>query len=177
MNRLIIVTAVAGASFAVAVPAVAGLAGNPSFSHRLPVRTPSHAQVVQFDDRGHVLGVVATTGADHRSPAHDRGGVTASRALEPGDDRGGGRTSATSGGGEPEPGDDGSRTATRTDVDRGPGAGSDDSSGPATASPTEPGDDRGRDSSSAPSSGDDGASHDPGDDHGTDHSSGGRHGG
>ncbi|MDQ1734425.1 MAG: hypothetical protein QOH56_676, partial [Pseudonocardiales bacterium] len=37
MSRLLIASAAAIAAMAASVPAVAGLAGNPSFSHKLPV--------------------------------------------------------------------------------------------------------------------------------------------
>ena len=41
MKRLLIFSATAVAAVAVAVPAVAGLAGNPSFTHKLSVHVPS----------------------------------------------------------------------------------------------------------------------------------------
>jgi hypothetical protein len=160
MNRLMIVTAIAGASCAIAVPAVAGLAGNPSFSHRLPVRVPSQAQLVHFDDSGKVVGVASQSRLTE--PGDDRGtdiGVArSSRAPEPGDDRGGDQTSTTSGPGEPEPGDDNGHDATtQANSNRGPG-------GPGNGSPSvtrspEPGDDNGRDTSSGPTSTDDGPGH------------------
>ena len=81
MKRMLIFSAAAVATIGAAVPAVAGLAGNPSFSHKLPVHVPSQAQLVDFDDHGRA--------------------VNTSRAPEPGDDHGGLRTGAT-----PEPGDD-----------------------------------------------------------------------
>lgn len=179
MNRLIIVGAVASAAFAVAVPAVAGLAGNPSFSHRLPVRAPSQAQLVQFDDRGHVIGVAATTMTPPRTPGDDHGGLRTSHTPEPGDDRGGDRTTSAPSRGETEPGDDRGGDATTATSSRGPGGGSDDSRGgsPVTTPSTEPTDDRGRDTSTSPTSGDDVTPHDVGDDNGTDPGSGGRHGG
>ena len=128
MNRLLIASAVAAAACAVSVPAVAGLAGNPSFNHRLPVHVPSQARLVQVDDHGRV--VVAKHGSDHPtstrvpSPVHKSRGAE----LEPGDDHGG--TDVRT----PEPGDDnGGATATESGDDR----------GGATATATQPGDDRG----------------------------------
>jgi len=126
MNRLLIASAVAAAACAVSVPAVAGLAGNPSFNHRLPVHVPSQARLVQVDDHGRV--VVAKHGSDHPtstrvpSPVHKSRGAE----LEPGDDHGG--TDVRT----PEPGDDnGGATATESGDDRG------------GATATESGDDRG----------------------------------
>lgn len=84
MKRLLLSSAAAAAIGAAGIPAIAGLAGNPSFSHKLPVRAPSQAQVVQFDDHGR----------NAPEPHHHR------PATEPGDDRGGDRPRAT------EPGDD-----------------------------------------------------------------------
>src|ERR1022692_221700 len=52
MKRLTIISAAVVATLAAAVPAFAGIAGNPSFSHKLPVRVPANAQVVTFDDHG-----------------------------------------------------------------------------------------------------------------------------
>jgi hypothetical protein len=109
MKRLLLILAgalVAGG--AAATPAVAGLAGNPSFSHEIAVRVPTTAQTPVFaDDHGHHPATTpsATTPADdrggrspHAEPGDDRGGVTPH--LEPGDDRGGASTLTA------EPGDD-----------------------------------------------------------------------
>ena len=128
MNRLLIASAVAAAACAVSVPAVAGLAGNPSFNHRLPVHVPSQARLVQVDDHGRV--VVAKHGSDHPTSTRVPSPVHKSRGAEPepGDDHGG--TDVRT----PEPGDDnGGATATESGDDR----------GGATATATQPGDDRG----------------------------------
>lgn len=106
MKRLLLILGVTvAASGVAAAPAVAGLAGNPSFSHQLPVRVPSQAQSPQLiDDR------TAPTRSATPEPGDDRGGAT--RHPEPGDDRnsttrqaepGDDRSGAT---GQPEPGDD-----------------------------------------------------------------------
>jgi hypothetical protein len=112
MKRVLIFSAAAAAAIAAAVPAVAGLAGNPSFSHKLPVHVPSQAQVVGFDDHGHAVSTgAASTHASTPSrspePGDDNGGARTSRAPEPGDDNGGARTSRA-----PEPGDDNGGTRT-----------------------------------------------------------------
>lgn len=60
MNRFVIATAIAGASCAIAVPAVAGLSGNPSLSQSLPVRAPMQAQRLQFDSHGQLLRVAGS---------------------------------------------------------------------------------------------------------------------
>jgi len=52
MNRLAILAGTSAAACFIAVPAFAGLAGNASFSHHVPVRVPGHATVVSFDDSG-----------------------------------------------------------------------------------------------------------------------------
>ncbi|HEY3088793.1 MAG TPA: hypothetical protein VGJ59_12095 [Jatrophihabitantaceae bacterium] len=98
MKRLLIYSAAAAAIAAAGIPAVAGLAGNPSFSHKLPVRPPSQAQLVEFDDHGRAVRSTPPT-ARESEPGDDRGGAGTS-APEPGDDRGGAGTHA------PEPGDD-----------------------------------------------------------------------
>lgn len=110
MKRLLLILAAIVATGGIAAaPAVAGLAGNPSFSHQIPVPVPSQAQPPSFaDDHGH--DGVATTpvskttarpepGDDHggaapavthAEPGDDRGGVTSATAhAEPSDDRGG----------------------------------------------------------------------------------------
>ena len=153
MKRILIVSAIAAAAAAVSVPAFAGLANNPSFSHRLPVNVPSQAKVVQLDDHGKVLEkrhgsddppstrVASPTHKSSRGepePGDDRGGATDGRTSEPGDDRGA----------STEPGDDRGAT-TKPGDDRG--------------ATTEPGDDRGK--TSEP--GDDrGKGSEPGDDNG-----------
>ncbi len=140
MNRLLIASAVAAAACAVSVPAVAGLAGNPSFNHRLPVHVPSQARLVQVDDHGRV--VVAKHGSDHPTSTRVPSPVHKSRGAEPepGDDHGG--TDVRT----PEPGDDnGGATATESGDDRGGATATEpgDDRGGATATATEPGDDRG----------------------------------
>jgi hypothetical protein len=98
MKRLLIYSAAAAAIAAAGIPAVAGLAGNPSFSHKLPVRPPSQAQLVEFDDHGQAVHSTRPT-ARESEPGDDRSG-TGTRAPEPGDDRSGAGTRA------PESGDD-----------------------------------------------------------------------
>src|SRR5664279_4865259 len=127
MKRILIAAAAAVATCGVAIPAFAGLSGNPSFSERIPVRVPSTAQVVHFDDRGKIV--------DDRTakPAVSPTSTEHSRGTEPGDDNGGARTSSKA-----EPGDDngGARTSTESE----PG---DDNGGARTSSKAEPGDDNG----------------------------------
>ena len=130
MKRLALILAgVAVAGTAAATPTVAGLAGNPSFSHEIPVPVPSAAKTPLFaDDRGGAAG----PGEDHGTspatePGDDRGGTTL--RAEPGDDRGGTGARAV------EPGDDHGGAAARASE---PG---DDHGG--VASRAEPGDDSG----------------------------------
>jgi hypothetical protein len=96
MKALLLISAGIVAAGAVAAPAFAGLNDNPSFSHQIPIRVPSQAQVRQtVDDHGS-----DSRPAPSPSPTSVR---TPSRHAEPGDDRGGDRTSGSR---EPEPGDD-----------------------------------------------------------------------
>lgn len=97
MKRILLVAAgIALAGGIAATPAVAGLAGNPSFSHDIPVPVPAGAQTPVFAD--------------------DHGGAT--RDPEPGDDGGGASPGARSvgdhGGATPhaEPSDDHHRGGT-----------------------------------------------------------------
>lgn len=136
MNRILLFTGIAAAAcIAAAAPAVAGLSGNPSFSHDVPVRVPSRAQLVQFDDHGLVRGAEDRTDVRAGTPrgtptAARRGepepGVDRSATTEPGDDRGTVTEPGDDRGGVTEPGDD---------------SGSDT---PAVAVTAEPGDDSGR---------------------------------
>jgi hypothetical protein len=99
MKRLLLILAAVVATGGIAAaPAVAGLAGNPSFSHQIPVPVPSKAQQPSFaDDHGHDGAVTTaastaskTTAAAHPEPGDDRGGAAPAVAhAEPGDDRGG----------------------------------------------------------------------------------------
>ena len=153
MKRILIVSAIAAAAAAVSVPAFAGLANNPSFSHRLPVNVPSQAKVVQLDDHGKVVekrhgsddpASTRVASPTHKSsrgepePGDDRGGATDGRTSEPGDDRGATTEPGDDRGATTEPGDDRGATTDPGD-DRG--------------TTSEPGDDRGK--GSAPG-GDDG---------------------
>ena len=119
MKRLLLILAAIVATGGIAAtPAVAGLAGNPSFSHQIPVPVPSQAQSPRFADDHGRDGTVPTASPSptrHAEPGDDRGGAT--RQAEPGDDRGGDRGSAAasaepgddrggSGSGHAEPGDD-----------------------------------------------------------------------
>jgi hypothetical protein len=97
MKRLALILAgVAVAGGVAATPAVAGLAGNPSFSHEIPVPVPSTAKTPLFADDHSRDGAPAPASAT-AEPGDDRGGITPH--AEPGDDRGGATTHA-------EPGDD-----------------------------------------------------------------------
>lgn len=134
MKHLLIAASCAAAACGIAVPAFAGLSGNASFSHSVPVRVPSHATVVKFDDRGREV-----------EPGDDRGGPTstttpsAPRTSEPGDDRSGsdrgpGSDDGTPSPSETEPGDDrGTSTAPGDDsassTESGDGGGHDGGSG------------------------------------------------
>jgi hypothetical protein len=157
MKRLFLIcSAVAVAGGVAAAPAVAGLAGNSSFSHQIPVRVPSQASIPQIaDDHGSdgirlVVptpnggrdshdGTPATASDTPSAPGTEPGDYRGSPATEPGDDRGGAlddpsedatTTSA------PEPGDDngghsGSPSATVDNSgsgssNSGPGSGSGD---------------------------------------------------
>ncbi|MGI8668155.1 MAG: hypothetical protein ACR2N4_19350 [Jatrophihabitans sp.] len=144
MKRLLIGAGIGAAALIAAAPAVAGLAGNPSFSHDLPVRVPSQAQVVSFDDHGHQQ-VEHSTGRT-ASPTDTRTAVPTSRTTEPGDDHSGARSSTST-----EPGDDhgGTRNSATPSVTR---------TAVPTSRTTEPGDDHGGTRSST--------STEPGDDHG-----------
>jgi hypothetical protein len=98
---LLIVAGVVAAGGIAATPAVAGIAGNPSFSHEIPVPVPSAAKAPVFaDDHGPharpsspAATRTAATPDDrggqrpHAEPTDDRGGATPH--IEPGDDRGG----------------------------------------------------------------------------------------
>jgi hypothetical protein len=186
MKRPLLITAVAVAAGAIAAaPAIAGLAGNPSFSQQIPVRVPSQAQLVQAAEqepsRTPSSSAVPTRSMTpepgdrqrtaHPEPGDDRG--RGSSHAEPGDDRGRGSS-------HPEPGDDrgGRRQANggRGSDDHG-GSGrsgrDDDSSGPGRSG----GDDHRRDGSGRDSSGRDGSGHSGGsggsDDGGSGHSRGG----
>lgn len=99
MKRLLLYSAAAAAIAAAGIPAVAGLAGNPSFSHKLPVRAPSQAQLVQFDDHGQAVPSTQRPTPRESEPGDDRRN-DGTRAPEPGDDRAGVHAGAT------EPGDD-----------------------------------------------------------------------
>jgi hypothetical protein len=111
MKRIFLVAAgIALAGGIAATPAVAGLAGNPSFSHEIPVPAPSNTKQPVFlddhggatrhiepgDDRGHASSTPAAPGA---VPTDDHGGLTPH--AEPSDDhhRGGSTGSTGSGGG------------------------------------------------------------------------------
>ncbi len=54
VNRLVLAVAAAAAAVGVAIPAVAGLSGNPSFSERIPVRPPTSAHIVEYNPNGSV---------------------------------------------------------------------------------------------------------------------------
>jgi hypothetical protein len=94
MKRLLLILAAIAATGGIAAtPAVAGLAGNPSFSHQIPVPVPSQAQSPRFaDDHGRDGTVTAASASpssrpSRAEPGDDHGG--AARHAEPGDDHGG----------------------------------------------------------------------------------------
>ena len=96
MKRLALIAAgVVVAGGVAATPAVAGLAGNPSFSHEIPIPVPSAAKTPLFADDHSRDGATASSATAR--PTDDHGGIT--RPVEPGDDRGGLTPPA-------EPGDD-----------------------------------------------------------------------
>src|SRR5579871_3095984 len=106
MKRLIMILAGAVVAGGVAAaPAVAGLAGNPSFSHEIPVPVPSAAKTPLFADDGSRAAIapasaaVAGSRSGHAEiePGDRRGQAT--WPAEPGDDNGGRTPHA-------EPGDD-----------------------------------------------------------------------
>ena len=95
MKRLIMIIAgVMVAGGVAAAPAVAGLAGNPSFSHEIPVPVPSTAKTPLFDDGSRAASAPTTAAVAGERSEHkeiepgDRRGQ-ASRSAEPGDDNGG----------------------------------------------------------------------------------------
>ena len=97
MRRLaVILTGAVLAGGVAATPAIAGLAGNPSFNHEIPVPAPRAAKAPRFadikhgDDRGGVRRH-AEPGADRSAsskarPSGDRGSTTPE--AEPTDDHG-----------------------------------------------------------------------------------------
>jgi hypothetical protein len=101
MKRLLIICgSVVAAGGIAAAPAVAGLTGNPSFSHQIPVRAPSQAVVPTFvddhgSDRPSPSSTRTPTHTRHAEPGDDHGGI--SRHAEPGDDRGGASSSTQAG--------------------------------------------------------------------------------
>jgi hypothetical protein len=95
-RMLLILAAITVAGGIAAAPAVAGLAGNPSFGHQITVPVPSKAMQPQFaDDHGRDGTGPASAPASratqsrstHPEPGDDRGGVTPH--AEPADDHGG----------------------------------------------------------------------------------------
>ena len=144
MNRMLTTIAIAVAGCGVAVPAVLGLSGNPSFSQRIHVPVPSQAHLVQYDRQGHLVDDGLTPAGYTTTPSTSRTSAPG-RTVEAGDDHGGARTS---GSGEPEPGDDhGGRSGAGTSTHR----------STSTARTSEPGDDHGgRKHGSGGSGGDDG---------------------
>src|SRR5579859_4497978 len=94
MKRLLLLcSAGAVAAGLAAAPAMAGLAGNTSFSHQLPVHVPQQAKVPQVaDDHGDGSAVSLVVPSDAPSPAE-------THETEPGDDD-------TPVAGQTEPGDD-----------------------------------------------------------------------
>ena len=124
MNRLVLFTATAAfAAGLVAVPAIAGLSGNPSFSRRLPVPVPTQARAVELV--GNDLTVAPNTArlTTPHPKATDNNGTSDTRGpsneAEPGDG-----ASAI----ETEPGKDATPSAKPSDdVGAKPSAGNDES--------------------------------------------------
>jgi hypothetical protein len=89
MKRLLLILAAIVVTGGIAAaPAVAGLAGNPSFSHQIPVPAPSKAQQPSFADDHGRDGAVTT-------PVSTASKSTATAHPEPGDDRGGATSTST----------------------------------------------------------------------------------
>jgi hypothetical protein len=130
MRRLVVLCAAASVA---AVPAVIGLAGNPSFSHTVPVSVPSQAKVANTtvhdagDDRlaksvspspsaTQIPSAIPSTTSSAATTAvpgttsDDR--ATSGREAEPGDDRGLASEPGDDRGVHAEPGDDRSASAT-----------------------------------------------------------------
>lgn len=129
MNRLLIIVAGAAGACAIAVPATIGLSDNPSFSQGIPVRVPTSAHVITFDDHGKAIEDVARHSSTRSTP----------------------KAAPTSRGRESESGDD-NGTHSESGDDRGT-----HSSTPSTTATSEPGEDnRGRGSSGGGHGGDDG---------------------
>jgi len=123
VKKILLIAAAAIVAGGIATtPAVAGLAGNSSFSRQIPVQVPSQASPPQLvDEHGSASDDRATPSASrHLEPGDDRG---ASRSTEPGDDRGASRST--------EPGDDrgGATRSPEPGDDSGGHGGGDDSSG------------------------------------------------
>ena len=91
MKRLILILAGAVVAGGVAAaPAVAGLAGNPSFGHEIPVPVPSTAKTPLFaadSTRDATAAAGERSGPKETEPGDRRG--QASPPAEPGDDNGG----------------------------------------------------------------------------------------
>ena len=93
MNRLVAAGSAVAAAALVSLPAVLGLAGNPSFSHRIPVQVPSQVpDGLRPSDLAsppaRPTPSPASTPTRHNEPGDDHGSTT--RHNEPGDDHGGG---------------------------------------------------------------------------------------
>ena len=122
-QRALVVIGTAAGACAIAVPAALGLAGNPSFSQRIPVRVPSSAHLVTADDHGSdaAEAIHRHKGRHEATRRHDDPTTSATprgTEPEPGDDRGRGT--------EPEPGDDRGRgTEPEPGDDRGDDRGGD----------------------------------------------------
>jgi hypothetical protein len=97
---MVILLAAAACACAVAVPTAIGLSSNPTFNQRIPVRAPSAAHVITFDDHGQAVEKEASRRVLPRtSTPTPRTSPTGVRSSEPGDDRstrepGGGRPSS-----------------------------------------------------------------------------------
>jgi hypothetical protein len=98
MKRVLLISAgVLMAGGLAAAPAVTGLAGNPSFSHQIPIRVPSQVRTPQLLDDHLATGSPTAVPRPGVSPHTEAGDDRSSSLREP--DR---RSSR----GEPEPSDD-----------------------------------------------------------------------
>jgi hypothetical protein len=131
MKRLLLISAgVLAACGVAAAPAVAGLTDNPSFSHQIPIRVPSQANLPRLaDDHGTDVPSPTSTIRPSRSlePGDDRG--SSSREAEPGDDRGSSTEPGDDRGGNSGSGSSGSGSGSGSGGSGSGGSGSDDNGG------------------------------------------------
>lgn len=85
MKSLLIIVAGAAGACAIAIPAAVGLSGNPSFSQRIPVRVPTSAHVIKFDDHGKAIEKGTRRSSKSTTP---KAAPSKTATSEPGDDNG-----------------------------------------------------------------------------------------